>query len=68
MKSPLVTCRKSSMSLNGDNSQPSNPLPVVPVDPLKQYEKVVDKQYGLIQQLNEHNERRKEDEKDKEVQ
>ena len=56
------------MSLNGDNSQPSNPLPVVPVDPLKQYEKVVDKQYGLIQQLNEHNERRKEDEKDKEVQ
>lgn len=58
--------RKLSMSLN-DNSQPAPTQPVLPADPLKHHEKVVDrlvdKHEEMIHQQIEQIEQRNEDEK-----
>lgn len=63
------------MSLHEDKPEPPHEdkyePPHVPsallVNPMKQYEQILDKQYELIQQLHEHAQQRKEYEKDKEV-
>lgn len=55
------------MSLHEDKYEPPQVPSALPVNPMKQYEQVVDKQYKLIQQLHEHAQQRKEYEKDKEV-